>query len=76
MVNNVGVNDASWVGVVFGMPRAGSYYNLGNLAGRTKSGRGPDLARGPCLAHGCFIACGTPFTMRKIEFLMHFSAKE
>ena len=28
-----------------------------HLAGRTKSGRGPDLARGPCLARGCMNGC-------------------
>ena len=38
MVNNVGVNDASWVGVVYGMPRAGSYYNLGTSRGPDKIG--------------------------------------
>ena len=38
------------VGMVDVMPpRAGSYYNLG-------TSRGPDPARGPCLARGCFTA--------------------
>ena len=36
MVNNVGVNDTSWVGVVYGMPRAGSSRAGQNrIAGRT-----------------------------------------
>ena len=58
------------VRVVDGLPRAGSHYNLGTsrgpdknrVAGRTKSGRGPDPARGPRLAHGCsrrFIFTGS-----------------
>ena len=39
------------VGVVYGMPRASSYYNLG-------TSRGPDLAHGPCLARGwCSVCC-------------------
>ena len=38
MVNNVGVNDTSWVGVVYGMPRAGSYNNLGTSRGPDKIG--------------------------------------
>ena len=45
-LNNIGA------GVVDAMPRAGSHNNLGYLAGRTTSGRGPDPARGPCLARG------------------------
>ena len=49
MVNNLGLIETLYciysVGLVDGMPRAGSHYNLG-------TSRGPDPARGPCLAHG------------------------
>ena len=38
MVNNVGVNDTSWIGVVYVMPRAGSYNNLGTSRGPDKIG--------------------------------------